>query len=51
MIVLWHCVYILYIFGKVAERFSHKLLNGIQRQTIIRLPAILMICSIVLFRG
>jgi hypothetical protein len=31
--------------------FSHKLMNGIQRQTIIRLPATLMICSIVLFRG
>ncbi len=28
--------------------FSHKLMNGIQRQTIVRLPATLMICSIVL---
>jgi hypothetical protein len=27
--------------------FSHKLMNGIQRQAIIRLPVILMICSIV----
>ena len=47
MIALWHCVDILYIFGKVAECFSHKLLNGIQRHAIIRLPATLMICSIV----
>ena len=28
--------------------FSHKLMNGIQRHAIIRLPVTLMICSIVM---
>ena len=37
---------LVYIFRKVVECF-HKLLYSIQKQAIIRLPATLMICSIV----